>query len=144
MNIYNKTLLERINNALSEQQLIFLKLYAFNYPDNDIFEILGIDNIYGMQTKQYVKQTLGNYFKTDDWNIIIKNSFKIGLLDKNDYINTRIIEQANKYAEVIFKELYLDEVSFYEADEPLKNLLYNFINVCEFTTKGILNNKKEE
>jgi len=116
---------------LSEIQLLYLNLYVFGYEDKEIYEILGVDEESGQEIKYFVKSFLGKKYKTDNWTEIIKRSFESEILDKYDHLRDVIKNQANIYSEKIFTEKCMDEVSFYDSSEPIKQFIQNFINTCD-------------
>jgi len=129
--------------GLTKKQLLYLELYTFGYDNEKIYDLLGVDNEYGEDIKYFVKKVLGTKLKTNSWNEIIKKSFELGTLNKNDYLNPVITEQANIFTEQIFSEIFMDEVSHYVATEPIKHKMMSYLNACKMKIedKYKVNNK---
>jgi len=113
-----------------ENQLFYFKLSVFGYDDDAIYELIGVDTPTGEYIKEKVKEVLGARFKTNSWDEIIKESFKCGLLEKYDYLNVLVKDQANSSTEKIFTELFMDEVSFYDSTIPIKEIILSFLDDC--------------
>jgi len=122
--------------VLTEKQILYLNLLAFDYADDQIYELLNVTNESGEAIKFFVKKVLSKRYNTDNWNEIIKLAFKNGLLKKYDHLRNITKNQANIYSEKIFTDFFLDKVSLYDPEEPIRQLIYNFINSCDITIEN--------
>lgn len=86
-------------NRLNKNELYYLKLYTHNYTYNQIAEFLHIEEkqVYNLQLKTQKKLKTQNCFDT-----IIK-AFDLGILDKYDYVNKIIKDEAQYSTLNIFK-----------------------------------------
>lgn len=82
---------------LTNKEKYFLRLMALNYDDEFIAQFLSLEK----KDLSYVKCALKRKFNTKDWSTLIQEAFELGILRKQDYVDTTVKKIAMGYASKI-------------------------------------------
>ncbi len=113
------------DKELNDEQLNFLKLYAYGYSTKEI--ILFYDN---RSFSLKLKKQIEGIFKSNDWFKIIGISFKENILKKNDFLERKVINIASDYAHQILDEYNNRENKIFSKTKLTRNII-SFVNTCE-------------
>ncbi|GAA4273176.1 hypothetical protein U6A24_07855 [Aquimarina gracilis] len=86
--------------TLSNTEKYFLRLSVLNFDDQYIADFLSLRK----EDLSYVRGTLKKKFKTKDWVALIRQAFKLGILKKQDYVDSTVEKIALGYASKIIKD----------------------------------------
>ncbi|PIA80752.1 hypothetical protein BFR04_16215 [Gaetbulibacter sp. 4G1] len=118
-------MVQTFDKELNEEQLNFLKLYAYGYSIKEI--ILFYDN---RSFTLKLKRQIEGMFKLNDWFKIIGISFKENILNKNDFLERKIINNASDYAHQILDEYNSREKKKFSKAKLTKHVI-SFVNTCD-------------
>ncbi len=90
---------------LSEDQLLYLKLFISEYDDDKIFEFLNVTSEIGEEIKYSIRILMKKKYGLTNWNDIIKKCFELDMLCKFEFVDELVKEQANIYVNSIYEKL---------------------------------------
>ena len=115
---------------LTKTQLEFLYLFTIGYSDQEIFRTLNVNKLVGINIKKRVKLKLSKKYKTDDWNLIIKKCFLDNTLNKNDFIQSKVINLANQFTNKIYTKKKNKNIIAEKELNYIQKSVSDFINNC--------------
>jgi len=106
---------------LNSMELFYLRLFTHGLNSKAISEFLEID-----QSKAYqIKKSIVRKFNTNNWVMIIAQSFKNKMLQQQDYLEPVVKAQALSYTQTIYKDLFcVNEVD--QLQTRLRQCILNF------------------
>lgn len=93
---------------LSEQQLLYMKLFTHGYNDEEAFEFLNVSTEMGEEIKYSIRILMKKKYGLTNWNDIIKKCFELNVLCKFEFVDDLVKEQANIYVNSIYEKLTLN------------------------------------
>lgn len=123
---------------LNSFELFYLRLFTHGLNPKEISEFLEID-----QSKVYhIKKSIVTKFCTNNWVKIVAQSLKNNMLQKLDYLEPVVKEQALQYTQIIYKDFLIPE----DADQQQSKLRQCVLNFYLATNSKLKHNyfKKDE
>lgn len=116
-----------IEELLKKHHLFYLKLFAHGYNKDQICDFMEIST----GKMKVIKKEITNIFKTDDLNQIIIILLEKGVLNRLDYLDDNVKEEALIFSNRIFKKYFRYGDNF-NSNKLLKNEIKGFFTNCEF------------
>ncbi len=116
--------------TLSNKEKYFLRLSVLNVDDQYIADFLSLRK----GDLGYVRSTLKKKFKTKNWAALIQQAFELGILKKQDYVDSTVEKIALGYASKIIKDF--KNISY--GYKVTQDTLLDFDNTVTSTLKHLI------
>ncbi len=116
--------------TLSNREKYFLRLSVLNADDQYIADFLSLRK----EDLSYIRGTLKRKFKTKNWAALIQQAFELGILKKQDYVDSTVEKIALGYASKIIKDF--KNISY--GYKVTRDTLLDFDNTVTSTLKHLI------